>query len=136
MAPRRKFVSRPDSVIVAHRTYHIHWLEQDQWIAEGIDDGLRGWTEHASGRILIRLSFEDARSADDMLREIVLHEILHACTSVSMVWNSWGPLDNEKCQEFATIEELIIGAMSPVLLRVLLDNPNVLAYLLDDQEHE
>lgn len=135
-----KFIPRPDVVIVGHRTYRILWHEQSEWKKRGLDDGNRGFTQHAAGLIHLRLSFEEDegenRASECMLREILLHELLHACSSVSMVWNAWDALKHDEQVDYGTTEELINAAQSPVLLTVIKQNPMLMAYLLDDQEHE
>ena len=133
---RKKFVSRPDQVKVGHRTYRIQYLEDHEWQEAGEDEGQRGVTHHPSGLIRIRISYDGQRSADDMLRELLLHEFLHICNSNGMAWNAWENLKEADALDYSVVEEILVGAAAPQLLMVLKDNPEVLAYLLDDQEHE
>lgn len=129
----KKFIPRPDYVVVGHRRYGIQWLTENEWREQRFDDGNRGLSAHAAGLIHLRLDFDGDQAREDMLREILLHEILHCATSASMVWNSW---DLHSEHEYENDEEAIVGASAPWLLMILKQNPHVVAYLLDDQEHD
>lgn len=61
----------------------------------------------------------DDRQAKDSLADTVLHEVLHA------VWSMSGVADEAK----ADIEERTIRRITPILLGVLRDNPELVKYL-------
>lgn len=65
----------------------------------------------------LRITLSD-RQAAAQLRETVLHELLHA------IWSKV-PLDQDDAEQ-----ERIIGSLSPWLLGVLRDNPELVAFLL------
>lgn len=128
----RKFIPRPDTIRVGHRTYEVAYLTDVEWRTADLGDN-RGVTLHAVGRICILLDYDGDIVCEAVIRETLLHEMLHACTGQSMVWGVW---DNLKDKGWNDAEEAIVGSASPVLLGVLRDNPEVLAYLLDDREHK
>lgn len=127
----RKFIPRPDAVRIGHRMYEIVYLTDQEWRTADYGDN-RGITLHAVGRIALLLDYDGDIVCEAVLRETLLHEVLHACTNSSMLWNTW---DHMKDYEWNHAEEAIVGAMSPLALGMLRDNPEVLAYLLDDREH-
>jgi hypothetical protein len=137
MPARPKFVPRPSRVDIAHTHYDIRWLEDSEWKAAENQDDERGVCKHVPHVIDIRLGMDDqGRFPDRMLREVLLHEILHAAFAVSFLWNVWQQLDRDAVKEWDKVEEIIVGATTVPLLQVLNQNPGVLAYLLDDQEHD
>ena len=76
------------------------------------DDGL-GYCDLNGLQILIRQRLRKSKA-----QEILTHEILHACTYPALV-------DEDKRYS----DEEFIESMSPVLLRVIQDNPDLLEYL-------
>jgi hypothetical protein len=137
MATRKQHISRPDIVRCGHTYYDIAWLEDHEWRTSGEDTDLRGVTHHVPHKIHIRLGIdEDGRFPDRMLREVLLHEVLHVVASVSGMWNSWDIWDEGSRNNWSEVEEVMCGEFSVPLLMVLKSNPELLAYLLDDQDHE
>jgi hypothetical protein len=107
-------VKLPAAVKVGCRTYTIR---TDQAAARRLrEDGDRGRTRAEAGEIVI-----DSSLADDMLRETLLHEVLHAAWDVT-------PLRLEPYEEH---EEAVITAFAPLLLDALRQNPRLVAYLTE-----
>lgn len=128
MATRKTFVPRPDAVKVGHMTFGIEYVTEQEWLEHYSgyeEDG--GLTFHNWSKIVIRLV---PGITDMVIREVLLHEVLHAIWSTSMLSHWAGDLAADK------IEEGIIQAQSPMMLGVLKDNPAFLTYIIDDQEHE
>lgn len=115
-------MSRPSKVKVGHLTYTIEWTSEEDWPAEHSGDG--GLTFNHSARILVRLGDKDA--SPQVHREILLHEIMHACWAVSMVCHTnWREVASDD------VEETAIRFSSPVLLDVLRSNPTVARFLTE-----
>jgi hypothetical protein len=128
MAARKTFVPRPDHVKVGHMTFTIEYVTEQEWLEtyNGYEeDG--GLTFHNWAKIVIRLV---PRITDQVIREVLVHEVLHAIWSVSMLSHWAGELTAEKT------EEGIIQAQSPMIVGVLKENPEFLAYIIDDLEHD
>lgn len=115
---------RPSQVKIGWTTWKIKWLNEKQWKeAEGASPGDGGLTWSATHEIWIRTMFEDTK--EDALRVILLHEILHACATVSDCGNAVTYVKPKDA------EEVLIGGLSGPLLAVLRDNPSIRDYLLD-----
>lgn len=63
----------------------------------------------------------DPKQHDQHKRVALLHELLHAC------WHVTDPLDPSNCEEMA------VRAITGPLLDVLRRNPELVAYLLEDE---
>lgn len=72
-------------------------------------------------QLLIRLDTDRPHTA---VAETLLHEVLH------IVWNQTSMRSSEACRD---IEEAAVQALTPWLLGVLRDNPELVAYLTDDR---
>jgi hypothetical protein len=116
---RAAVVKRPTSIKVLAVTYTVTWLTEDEWYAHHLDQDAVGITERDSGVIWMRA---DPTSNEDSLRMTMLHEVLHTCTQASRF--------ERYLKEVEDPEEFFIGQISPVLLQVLHDNPNLMGYLL------
>lgn len=127
-APRKKFVARPDQLRVGHMLFKIEYVTEQEW-GERFSgyEGDGGLTLHNWALIAIRLV---PHISEQNLREVLLHETTHAIWSTSMLSHMAEQFNSEK------LEEGVISIQSPLLLGVLKDNPTVVSYLLDDQEHE
>lgn len=106
----------PKRVKVGHRLFKI---EFDQKIAE-VGRGL-GFT--ASDNDFILLAEVQGKSA---LRDTVLHELLHAIWCQTPIIQDY-PDDGED-----SAGEKIISAITPYLVSVLRDNPDLVAFLLQE----
>jgi hypothetical protein len=74
--------------------------------------GGNGWCDFNALQIIVKPRLRRGKA-----REILLHEILHACTYPSL----------NGCGRY-TDEEFVTG-ISPALLQVIVENPKLLAYL-------
>lgn len=126
MATRQKFAPRPDHVFIGHMTFRIEYLNQDEWDAANENPDMVGSARHLQGSIRIRLV---SNMTDSNIREVLVHEILHCIWSTSML--------NQTHVHFPDKdrEEEIVAVQSPLLLFVLQNNPEVMAYLIATEEH-
>lgn len=121
----KKFVPRPDEVVVMHQHFNIQWLTEEEWNRAGWPDGAGGVCSEHQALIALRLEFD---LTENKLRERLLHEITHACwatTNLTHVIDMDGGLPNDT-------EESILLMQTPPLLMVLRQNPAVMAWLVDD----
>lgn len=113
---------RPTQVKVGHLTFTIEYLTDEEWEARGLPDGDGGQTNGSRATILLRTP-EYMHHVH--LREVLTHELLHACFYSSMMTLE----DNLRIQP--DIEEHIVGRVSPILMDLLTHNPRVTAFLLE-----
>lgn len=104
----------PPVVTVGGRTYTIHSDEETSRLTS--DDGSRGMT--FTERLRIHLN---AEMPDDLIRETLLHECMHA---------AWDFVGLGKAGAIAEHEEQAIKALAPVLVDMLRRNPEIVAYLV------
>lgn len=103
-------------------TYTIEWVSEKKWLQ--IDDETKAGTcWYALGAIRIRLENHGHPHHEDVLRELLLHEILHAC------WNDTA-MDTHGQISKDELEEWVVGCLTPPLIQVLSDNPRVADYIL------
>ena len=100
-----KPVPMPSSIKVGPHTYPIVREPKSKML----DHGLCDWDKV---RIVIQARLPKSKAA-----EVLLHEILHACTYPSMA-----DVRNKTDEEF-------VDVVAPVLLQVLEDNPELVEYL-------
>lgn len=131
-----RFIPRPEAVVVGHRTYSINWIEDEHWDAADHADSERGVSNHVLQHIDMRLAVGKDRMLDEQLREVLLHEIMHCVSTSSMMWVMWDSMDRSKRDDVNEVEEMFVAGWTPMLMLTLKQNPEVLAYLLDDKEHK
>jgi len=111
---------RPVSVKVLFQTYAVIWMRDDIW--RGCDltsnDNI-GEHNPVLGTMRIRLV---PGATENYLRETLLHEILHSCWAMSDLNEKPLPADEDQ-------EENIIARVSHLLATIILDNPDVFAYI-------
>lgn len=112
-------VKRPTSVKVLTIEYNIRWLDEDEWYGERMDPDALAMTERDKALVSMRA---DGTAHEDSMRATLLHELLHCCTQATRLDRYITQVDDA--------EEFFIGQMSPVLMSLLNDNPDVVAYLL------
>lgn len=85
-------------------------------------DGLVGdHAEHRGSTDAEHLTIAyDARLPLSLSQETVLHELLHAC---------WDQTPLRKLDGIECHEEAVVGSLTPVILRMLRENPGVIGYL-------
>lgn len=73
-------------------------------------------------------------NASDVIRMSVLHEVLHCCLRISGAWpTQYARLLAEAKHEDhgVDMEEFVVSGISGVLLGVLRDNPDLMAWLME-----
>lgn len=99
---------------IGHSTWKVKWSRKA--VA-----AINTWTDLPGGICSQRhmtIAVEPLPDAPVLEREVMLHELLHACLMATSI--DWP----EKR------EEAFVQAMSPVLLKALRDNPALVRYLL------
>lgn len=116
---------RPSAVKVGYLDLKIKWLDGKAWDRLGEEHaGTGGLTYWGTGEILIRTQFDGSLNVHEVvLKEVLLHEILHACYQAGGMANSHVP------EEPQALEEQIVAMLSVPLLQVLRDNAPVARYL-------
>jgi hypothetical protein len=122
-------VQRPSKVRIGVRTYAIKYLNDDQWHAGDHQDDERGECNNVTGTISVRAKVGEWSHDEPQVREILWHELMHACASTSMAWNTWDMMDKSRLT-YDDMEEWMVGGWSPVQLKMMMDNPALMRYLL------
>lgn len=112
---------RPSEVEVGFLTFKINWLTPEEWKNSGHDAEHDGNTEQ--GKAIINICLSEGYP-EQSLREVLLHEILHACWYVSGL--TFYPGNKEK-----DIEEYLVTIQALELINVLQKNPKVVKYLME-----
>lgn len=120
-------MARPAHVRVGPHTLEIVYLTHKKWTKRGLPGDKVGQFSLQTSHIHIATSDLQDKYSETYLRDILMHEIMHAVWEVGGLTSA---LDNGIPQEVSALDEQVVGQMSPILLGVLLDNPDVLAYLL------
>jgi len=120
MTSKARVARRPKQVVVGPWTYNIEFMSDKEWLDAGENPDWGGVSAHQETRIRLRMT---PTVSEDTLRETLLHEVLH-CVWAATQLNHFRPRKRD-------YEEQIVAMMSPTLLRVLSDNPAVLAYLVN-----
>lgn len=118
----RKFVPRPDTVIVGFQTYTIEYASVDEWDAQRRPEEAAGVTHADQASIVLLIT---PNLDENKLRERVLHEITHAVwasNNMTHLVTMDGGLPDD-------VEESIVLMQSTALLQVMRDNPEVVKYL-------
>lgn len=130
--PTRKPVNVgiPGGCKVGSVVYTIHWTEEE-WRnrpEDGRLDGEWGSTHHDSLDIYIKPSLAPAQK-----RSTLLHEILHTLFAIS-----GGDVRNaiNAAVDGFDIEEYTVERLEPVLMSFMIDNPEVLAYIMIGEHSE
>lgn len=111
---------RPVAVTVGFYELAIKWIPEAEWTKpEGLDPTLCGQFDADKGHILMRVGKD---THEQMLRETLWHEILHACW-----WHM--ALSDHPVEKGEEQEEEIIKRITHASLQVVQDNPEVMAYI-------
>lgn len=105
----------PAELIVGPRTYAIHW-DADSWNQYVEEKEAWGETNHKTLDIYIAPLHAPQQRADTLL-----HEALHCVISMTA-----DPINYKEMQD---LEEHLVSSMTPWLMMVLLDNPEMLDFL-------
>lgn len=110
----------PSSIKVGPRLYTVHSDEVSyRKLSNDTNRELEGHSNHPEERIVLRPGRNANWTADT-----VLHETLHAIINLHGV-------DLRNVKDLDELEEYIVSVMSPLLLMVMRDNPQMLAFLLE-----
>jgi hypothetical protein len=116
-----KTPKRPTSIKVGYIDFEVRYLEDDQWKADpSLGEGDGGQCDGAKAVISVRLA---EGQHDIHVKEILLHETLHACFYAS------GITINDDLRIYPDIEEGIVARVAPVLLDVIRSNPEFAGFL-------
>lgn len=120
----RSRVRRPRKVRVGFVTWTIHYLSPGAWSRDDrLDDANAGETHAASHEIFIVTEHPTGKCDEDMLREVTVHELLHAVLETNTMNTTLKKLKRDD------IEEAVVASMAPVLLQVLRDNKSLSRWL-------
>lgn len=120
--PAKTEPKRPTELRVGYLPFTVTYLNDEEWAKRtDLSDGDGGQCNGAKAEIVVRLA-EDQH--DIHVKEILLHETLHACFYAS------GITVNEDLRVHPDIEESVVARVSPVLLQVMRDNPEFAAYVM------
>lgn len=100
----------PSYVKVLGQTFTLEWVRKSDELSERQRVGRTDIQKQAIS--------VDATAGDDQQRDVVLHEIIHACLRVVASGVS------------ETTEERVTSLLAPLLLDVLRANPHVVQFLL------
>lgn len=115
----------PVHLRIGHMSYTVT-LDTNEINKHNVNDqcDYAAWSRASEQRILMRDDMPP-----DYERETLLHEVIHQCLRVS----GCDP-DADAKAGVTDVEERAIKAMSGPLLGTLRDNPDLVAYLLDQPE--
>lgn len=115
--------ARPTSLVLGHLTFNIVWIPERKWLKK--KDPAKCGLFHADiGLISMRLENDGRPMSEDNLREVLLHEILHACWFL-------GSMDARGALKDKDLEEWVVANITFPLVGVIMNNPDVFAYLMD-----
>jgi len=112
---------RPTSLRIGWATWKVRWLTDKQWAKQAPDHPDEGGLTY-TGCLEIWVRKHHAMS-EDMMREVLLHEILHAAVATAAVGPALGRVKKRD------IEETAVAAIAGPLLGALRDNPGLADYL-------
>jgi hypothetical protein len=111
---------RPIELRVGYLHFTVEYLSDQEWEKRGLDGEDGGQTNGSACTIVIR----DSEGMNEIhVKEILLHEVLHAC------FYSSGMTIEASFREQRDIEEYVVGRCTPVLLQTFRDNPDLSLYL-------
>lgn len=113
---------RPTKLITGHLTWEIRYLPDAEWPRDSLDKC--GLTLPVPSQILVRLDGDGETMSEDNLREVTLHEVLHAIYHSTALNHYLRPGDD------SDLEEYTVAMLSGPLLAVLRSNPELMSYLL------
>jgi hypothetical protein len=119
--PSKSEPKRPSVIQVGYIPFTVEYLDDKAWEERGLPDGDGGQTHGAKASIVVR---EPEGQHPIHAKEILLHEVLHACFYAS------GMTIEGTLRIQDDIEEHVVSRMSPVLLQVLRANPELAAYVM------
>lgn len=115
-------VPRPTTLKIGYVDFDVEYVAEEDWIKRGFDDADGGQIDGAKAVISVRCPDE---VVEIHIREILLHEVLHACFYVQGLSNDDGAILRTQ----VNIEEFAISHISPILIDVFRSNPGLSKYL-------
>jgi hypothetical protein len=110
-------MKKPTKISILHRTIPIRWsAEAINRAAHQEGEPLHGI--YRRGEILI------SPDIDEVAKETLLHEILHAIIDQTALSSDGGPLTGDQ-------EEQVVRSLSPLLYHTLRKNPQVFGWLVE-----
>jgi hypothetical protein len=106
--------ARPDGVVLVGQLFTIEWVDNSDQAVPLAKPTKSGRMDLARQRIII-----DTDNGPDQLRDVTLHEVLHACFALVAEHN---PSD---------VEEHMVSMLAPVLLDALRSNPGFVNWLTE-----
>jgi len=101
--------------------FEVRYLDDEEWRADpALSEGDGGQCDGAAAVISVRLA---EGQHDIHVKEILLHETLHACFYAS------GITINDDLRIYPDIEEGVVARVAPFMLGVLRDNPDLATFL-------
>lgn len=115
----------PTQIRIGHLRYTIT-VDDDLINAESVKDGVKyaGLSQSSKQAIVLRKD-----NPPDYQAETLLHEIIHQCLRVTGV-----DPDEDAKANVVDVEERAVKAIAGPLLRVLRDHPELVAYLVNDDD--
>lgn len=111
--------TKPTEVMVGPHVYEIVWLTDPEWRENNLDDGEVGVTRRDTNKIYMRLM----EGNEQLMRETLLHEVLHVVWGVSGLTYVHGSFDEDDR------EENIVRMQASPMLHFIQQNPDIVHYL-------
>ena len=126
MASVHTRTKRPTTVKVGPYLYKIHYSDAkvDAFVVEDGDASAENAAAYSDTNNHV-IALRTKKYSEDAIRTTLLHELLHCAFDAAGGWY--------KLPEDKGAEEAIIQAMSPSLLNILRENPEVTVYLTGGQ---
>lgn len=120
----------PKEVRIGPRTYTVSFVSKEELLSDLDDEGAIGSSNHVHLRIKVWADMDQV-----MLRETLLHEVLHCCASIgaSNIENFLRGKGKTDLLIF-DYEEFYVEALDSNMLAFLRDNPEVVAWLCNKEE--
>lgn len=127
-------IRRPDRIRIGAVTYRL-LADRDAVAAVSDRNAHPGgyWAAFSDhNQLVIGVNPE---TAPDVNKVDVLHEVIHCCLRTSGVWPDSYAAVIQRADGFndgQSVEEMMVSGTAAVLLAVMRDNPDLVAWLLDD----
>ena len=112
---------RPTELVCGVHTMVIEWLSNTAWRNRELIEEAKGHHDWERGTITMRLT----GCSEQLLRETLLHEVMHAVIAMSGLQKHWPSGTSEDP------EEVLVEFSSVALLQVMQANPALVSYLMD-----
>lgn len=123
---------RPTQIFIGHRVYDVRWMDEQAWKHQGHTEEDVGVFGPSEGVIYLLTERHGKPITEDYLREVLLHEVLHGVAFQAATSGAWAVVSKAK-HDYEEIEEWLVNAWSPPLIQLLIDNHELLEYLVGDR---